>query len=265
MDKEQHLFSTGELANMVGVSLRTLQYYDEQNLLKPILTEGGRRRYTRENVLRLEQILFLKSCGFSLEEIKDKIMDLKTASDFKRVFSQQRKVLTEQIESLNHTVEMLDTAIAETPDGEEINIDRMVMIMESMKRGNPYTFVVRYFDDEQLKNYALRLIGAPDNMDYIKDIFNRLEQLYETNADPAGEDGQELAKRWWAMANQFTEGDVKLLKSLIYVGRDIQNWPDEVENVKKPIENFLVKALRIYFQTHDIEIGDIAKKSETGL
>ncbi|MNP85506.1 hypothetical protein D3C76_1852800 [compost metagenome] len=59
------------------------------------------------------------------------------------------------------------------------------------------------------------------------------------------------------MANQFTEGDVKLLKSLIYVGQDIQNWPDEVEDVKKPIENFLIKALRIYFKSHDIEIDDV--------
>lgn len=171
--------------------------------------------------MRLEQILFLKSFGFTLEEIKDKILDLKTAPDFKKMFFQQRKVLIEQIENLNHTVKMLDAAIAETLSDEDINIDRVIMILESMKRGNPYTFAVRYFDDDQLKNYALQLIGAPDNMDYVKDIFYHLEQLYETNADPAGEDGQELAKRWWSMANQFTEGDVKLLKSLIYVGQDI--------------------------------------------
>jgi Predicted transcriptional regulators len=261
MDKNKYLLSTGELANMAGVSVRTLQYYDEQGLLIPCITEGGRRRYTRENVLRLEQILFLKSCGFSLEEIKDKILDLKTAFDFRKTFSQQKKVLTDQIENLNHTVKMLDMAIAETANGEEINMDRMTTIMESMKRGNPYTFVVRYFDDEQVKNYAFRLIGAPNSMDYVKDIFDCMEQLYKMHADPAGEEGQELAKRWWSMANQFTEGDVKLLKSLIYVGRDIQNWPDEVEEVKKPIENFLAKALKIYFDNHGIEIGDVESKS----
>ncbi len=262
MEQKEHLFSTGELANMVGVSVRTLQYYDEENLLKPFVTEGGRRRYTRENLMRLEQILFLKSFGFSLEEIKDKILDLKTAPDFKKMFFQQRKVLTEQIDNLNHTVNMLDAAIAETLTDEDINIDRIIMILESMKRGNPYTFVVRYFDDDQLKNYALQLIGAPDNTDYVKDIFNHLEELYETNADPAGEDGQELAKHWWSMANQFAEGDVKLLKSLIYVGQDRKNWPDEVEDVKKPIENFLIKALRIYFKNHDIEIDDVENENE---
>lgn len=255
MEEEERLYSTGELANMVGVSLRTLQYYDEQGLLKPLSTEGGRRRYTRENVLRLEQILFLKSFGFSLEEIKDKILELKTPDDFKTVFTQQRKVLTEQIESLNRTVRMLDTTIAESASGEELNMDRLIMIMESIKSGNPYTFVVRYFDDDQLKKYAFRSIAAPGRMDDVKDVFGRLEELYESHADPAGEDGQELAKRWWRMVDRFTEGDRELLNSLIYVGRDIQNWPEAAEDVKRPIQDFLTKALRIYFENNHIPLG----------
>jgi MerR family transcriptional regulator, thiopeptide resistance regulator len=259
MAKNENLFSTGELAKMVGVSLRTLQYYDEQNLLKPSITEGGRRRYTREHVLRLEQILFLKSFGFSLEEIKDKILDLKTASDFNQVFLQQREVLTEQVENLNHTIKMLDTALSETKNGQEIDMDRLIMIMESMKRGNPYTFIVRYLDDDQLKNYAVRLLGTPDNTDYVKDIFNRLEELYRQDANPAGEDGQELAKRWWGMVNQFAGGDLKLIKSLMYMGNDIQNWPEETEQLKKPIQNFLAKAFTIYLDHNGIKISGIDK------
>lgn len=248
---------------MVGVSVRTLQYYDEQGLLKPFVTEGGRRKYTREDGLRLEQILFLKSLGFSLEEIKDKILDLKTSSDLKEALSQQRDVLTAQIENLNHTVKMLDTAIAETENGKTVNMDRLIMIMESIKRGNPYTFVVRYFDDDQLKNYAVRLFGTTDDMNDVKAVFSRLEELYKAGADPAGKDGQEFAKRWWGMVDRFTEGDLKLLKSLIYVGRDIQNWPDEAEEVKKPIKNFLVRALKIYLQHNDIRIADAGKRPET--
>ena len=76
MQEREHLFSTGELARMAGVSVRTLQYYDAENLLKPFVTEGGRRRYTSDHVLRLEQIIFLKSIGFSLEEIKNIILSL---------------------------------------------------------------------------------------------------------------------------------------------------------------------------------------------
>jgi hypothetical protein len=59
MENDGNLLAIGELAHMVGITVRTLQYYDEQDLLKPIVTEGGRRKYTREDVVRLEQILFL--------------------------------------------------------------------------------------------------------------------------------------------------------------------------------------------------------------
>ena len=146
---------------------------------------------------------------------------------------------------------MLDAALAEAKSKQEIDMNRLIMIMESIKRGNPYTFVVRYFDDEQLRNYSIQLLDPHSNKDYIKELFVRLEQLYENGIDPASKDGQEFAKLWWDMVNKFTSGDDKLLELLIYVGRDMQNWPDEAENVKKPIENFLVKAMKIYLSNND--------------
>ena len=263
MGKTEHLFSTGELGKMVGISVRTLQYYDEQGLLNPSVTEGGRRRYTHENVLRLEQILFLKSFGFSLEEIKEKILDLKVTSDLNHVFLQQKKVLTEQVKSLNHTIATLDTALAETESGREIDMNHLIMIMESMKRGNPYSFIVRYFDDDQLKNYAVKLFDPSDNTKQIKEVFNRLDELYRQGADPAGKDGQELAKSWWSMINQFAGGDLKLIKSLMYMGSNIQNWSEETEQLKKPIQNFLAKAFNIYLKKSGINIEETGGKSGT--
>ncbi len=259
--EEQKLLAIGELAHLVGISVRTLQYYDEQDLLKPVVTEGGRRKYTREAILRLEQILFLKSLGFSLEEINDKILDLKTSSDFEKVFSQQRKVLTGQIKHLNHIVSMIDMVITETKTGQEINMDRLITIMESMQRGNPYTFIVRYFDNEQLKSLAAQLFLEPNNMDRAKEVFERLEELYKKGIDPVGKEGQELAKHWWGMVNKFTAGNLNLLKPLIYAGWDIQNWPEEVKTVKEPIEKFLVKALNTYLHNNGIQITGVEKRT----
>jgi len=60
-----------EFANLAGVTVRTLQYYDKEGLLKPSLyTEAKHRLYRREDLLRLQQILTLKYMGFSLEEIR---------------------------------------------------------------------------------------------------------------------------------------------------------------------------------------------------
>ncbi len=57
---------------MAGVTLRTIRYYDKQNILKPsLVTEAGARFYTDEDFARLQQILLLKYLGFSLDDIRE--------------------------------------------------------------------------------------------------------------------------------------------------------------------------------------------------
>lgn len=66
-----HLYSTGELAKLVGVSVRTVQYYDQRGILSPAeLTEGGRRLYTDSDLEQLRIICFLRELDFSIEQIR---------------------------------------------------------------------------------------------------------------------------------------------------------------------------------------------------
>lgn len=65
-------YSSGEIAAMCGVSVRTVQFYDRQNLLKPSeISEGGRRLYTEEDVKKLRLICMFRSLGLSLNCIKE--------------------------------------------------------------------------------------------------------------------------------------------------------------------------------------------------
>ncbi|MDR3269995.1 MAG: MerR family transcriptional regulator [Peptococcaceae bacterium] len=62
----------GELAHRTGVSVRTLHHYHHLGLLVPsVFSEAEHRFYTKDDVLRLQQILALKHLGFSLEKIKE--------------------------------------------------------------------------------------------------------------------------------------------------------------------------------------------------
>ena len=64
-------YTTGEIARLCGVSVRTVQFYDAKNLLKPSdLSEGGRRLYTDSDRTRLRLIVSLKSIGLTLDSIK---------------------------------------------------------------------------------------------------------------------------------------------------------------------------------------------------
>lgn len=70
--KKPGYYSSGEFARMAHVTLRTIRYYDKQNILKPsFVTDSGARFYTDEDLARLQQILLLKYLGFSLDDIRD--------------------------------------------------------------------------------------------------------------------------------------------------------------------------------------------------
>jgi DNA-binding transcriptional MerR regulator/DNA-directed RNA polymerase subunit RPC12/RpoP len=69
--KSMSKYTTGELAKLCDVSLRTVQFYDTKGLLHPTeLTEGGRRLYSDEDLKKLHLICMLKALGLSLVSIK---------------------------------------------------------------------------------------------------------------------------------------------------------------------------------------------------
>jgi len=64
------VYTIKKLADLAGVSVRTLHYYDEIGLLKPeSRSESGYRYYGEEAVVRLQQIMFFRALGFGLEDI----------------------------------------------------------------------------------------------------------------------------------------------------------------------------------------------------
>lgn len=65
------MYRIGEFSKIVGISVRTLRYYDEQGILKPNETDNFTkyRYYSDENILECELIKLLKSVDFTLNEI----------------------------------------------------------------------------------------------------------------------------------------------------------------------------------------------------
>lgn len=69
-------YTTGEIAQLCGVTVRAVQFYDREGLLTPDdYSEGGRRLYGEEGLKRLQIICSYKSLGFSLAEIKSVLSD----------------------------------------------------------------------------------------------------------------------------------------------------------------------------------------------
>ena len=63
-------YTTGEIARLCGISVRTVQYYDDRGILIPSeLSEGGRRLYSEDDLRRMRIICFLREAGLSINSI----------------------------------------------------------------------------------------------------------------------------------------------------------------------------------------------------
>ena len=104
----KELLTVGQLAKKMGVTVRTLQYYDRMGLLKPsVLSEGGRRLYSSRDMVRLHQILSLKYLGFSLQEIQGQLLGLDTPQQVADMLDRQEQLVRRQISELNTALEAL--------------------------------------------------------------------------------------------------------------------------------------------------------------
>jgi DNA-binding transcriptional MerR regulator len=91
-------YTTGELAKQCGVTVRTVQFYDQKGILIPsALTEGGRRLYSDEDLKRMKIICFLRDTGLSLDTIGQLLKEEDPGSVISVLLEQQEQQLQEEI------------------------------------------------------------------------------------------------------------------------------------------------------------------------
>lgn len=109
--KKEGYYSSGEFARMAHVTLRTVRYYDKQNILKPsLVTEAGARFYTDEDFAKLQQILLLKYLGFSLDDIREMTIAGADCHFMLSSLNMQLKLVKDRIEQM----QLVEQAIQNT-------------------------------------------------------------------------------------------------------------------------------------------------------
>lgn len=103
-------YTVTKLAQLSGISIRTLHWYDEMGLLKPAYHgSNGYRYYEEEQLLSLQQILFFRELGFELKQIQ-KILK---RGDFDKIvaLSSHRQVLQNNLERTQKLIKTIDNTI----------------------------------------------------------------------------------------------------------------------------------------------------------
>ena len=102
-------YTTGEMAKLCNVSVRTVQYYDTKGILHPSdLTGGGRRLYSDDDLRKFQLICTLKTIGFSLNSIKDILESELSGKILTILLDEQVKLLAVEIDERQKQLEMIN-------------------------------------------------------------------------------------------------------------------------------------------------------------
>ena len=102
-------YTTGELAKQCGVTVRTVQFYDQRGILIPsALTEGGRRLYSEDDLKKMKIICFLREIGLSLDTIGRLLAEEDPGSVISILLEQQKQVLKDEISERGKKLERLE-------------------------------------------------------------------------------------------------------------------------------------------------------------
>lgn len=124
--KSKRYYSSGQFAKKAHVTLRTIRYYDKQNILKPSAkTPAGARLYTEADFAKLQQILLLKYLGFSLQDIREMTLASADQQYLLESMRVQKKLIQERIEEMQAMNDAIDSTMNAIQQKQELDWNRM--------------------------------------------------------------------------------------------------------------------------------------------
>lgn len=205
MNQQLQQWKVGELAKLVGVSVRTLHHYDEVGLLKPSRrSEKGYRLYDAGDLMKLQLIKSLQQLGFSLEQIRHYLAD--PESSLLEVIPRHIKKLEEQIAVQKELCERLGRV------AESMKTHKGVTPQEFIQLIHLTTMTEQYYTPEQMaKIKAQGEKLGPEKIKEVEAEWPRLIAAVKAEMDkgtpPEDPVVQKLAARWTELVEMFTGGD----------------------------------------------------------
>ena len=134
-------YTTGEMAKLCDVSVRTVQYYDTKGILHPSdLTEGGRRLYSDGDLRKFQLICALKAIGLSLNSIKNVLESELSGNILTILLDGQAKLLSDEIDGRRKQLAMINAIKESIRDKAVVTVNTFlgidgIMEKKKMARG----------------------------------------------------------------------------------------------------------------------------------
>ena len=131
-------YTTGEIAKLCGVTVRTVQYYDTRGILIPSdLSEGGRRLYSENDLRKMKTICFLRDLGLSINTIGELLSEQDPGSVIGLLLEQQEQLLRDEIAERQDKLDAVLTLKREVRGTDNFSVESIgdiATVMEHKKK-----------------------------------------------------------------------------------------------------------------------------------
>jgi DNA-binding transcriptional MerR regulator len=233
--------------------VRTLHHYDAIGLLTPSsTTAAGYRIYTERDLERLQQIMFFKEIGFSLQEVKE-VME-SPGFDRTKALQAHRELLLKKRDRVDRMIQTVDNTIQSIEGGQQM---AMYAMFDGFDRNQIKEQQEKYGEETRLKYgkefveaSEARVNGYSDSklmsiQDSIGDIYSRIaSRMDQGAADPQV---QESVKDWHHfISDNFYDCTLEIFRGLGDLYVEDERFTANIDKNKPGLSQFLKEAMHIY-------------------
>jgi MerR family transcriptional regulator, thiopeptide resistance regulator len=240
-------YTVKAVAELAGISVRTLHHYDEIGLLKPAeVSASGYRLYGETDLERLQQVLFFRELGFGLQEIKEIVN--RPDFDRKQALQEHKQLLLERKDRLGRLIHSIDQTL------------------DSMERGIPMADKDLFdgFDQSQYEEEVRQRWGGTKEFEesqrrtkkYTKADWTVIKQEMEAigtgvaalmDRGPSDPEVQEWVRRWHKLINdRFYTCSTEVFRGLGTMYVEDPRFTATYENIKPGMAVFMRDAMHSY-------------------
>ncbi|MCL2841418.1 MAG: MerR family transcriptional regulator [Defluviitaleaceae bacterium] len=214
----EKLMTVSEIAKEAGVTVRTVQYYDNAGILKPSsYSEGGNRLYTNKELVLLHQIKGLKQLGLTLSEIKQSIVALDEPEKVLSLLKEQKAIIEKNIQNLQSTIYAIDVLEMDVKNSDRVDFEKYAKILSITNEDWSNLWNLKVMNQD-LQKHILDRFNAENAIDFYEKllkIFDNIIQAKKDGVQPDSIEGEKLLNQFATLVDEFLDGNKSLLPSLI--------------------------------------------------
>nr|WP_263313337.1 MerR family transcriptional regulator [Mammaliicoccus sp. Marseille-Q6498] len=242
-----------EVADLVGISVRTLHHYNDINLLNPTtISESGYRLYSEDNLDRLQQILFFKELDFPLKKIK-KILDdpsfnQQEALDMHKIMLlNRRNRIDKMIQTIDQTSQHMKGEIQMTKEEKFIGFDFNNKEYEEEAREK--------WGDETIDKANKHINNWSEEEKASKE--EEMNQIFRNFAEyrdqsPESEVAQSIVQKWYDYLNSNINYNysLEIFQGLADMYVADERFTKNIDKFGNGTAQFMSKAIKVYVSKH---------------